>query len=246
MEAGMNVVRLLPFAEADGPHNMAADEVLLEAAVTGVASLRFYVWSRAALSLGYFQPHAVRESDARLAGLPWVRRPTGGATLVHHHELTYALALPPGPPWQVRADPWLVRMHAILAEALAALGAAPEDVGPEARFGEVLCFLHHTPGDLRIGGAKVVGSAQRRRRGALLQHGAVLLAASPHTPALPGVADLTGRELPPLELAAEARGCFVRRTGWRLEAADWTADELQRIEALAAEKYARDTWNAKR
>ncbi len=242
----MNAVRLLPYAEADGPHNMAADEALLETAVGGIASLRFYGWSQATLSLGYFQPHAVRESDPRLAGLPWVRRPTGGETLVHHHELTYALGLPPEPPWQVRSEPWLVRMHAILAAALAELGAAPEDVGPEARFGEVLCFLHHTPGDLRIGGSKVVGSAQRRRRGALLQHGAVLLAASPHTPALPGVADLTGRDLSPLEVAAAVRACFVRRTGWRLEAADWTADERQRIEALATEKYARPAWNAKR
>ena len=161
----MNVVRLLPFAEADGPHNMAADEVLLDSAVSGIASLRFYVWSRATLSLGYFQPHAVRESDPRLARLPWVRRPTGGDALVHHHELTYALALPSGPPWQVRGDLWLGRMHAVLAEALAALGAVLEDVGPKARFGDVLCFLHHTPGDLRIGVSKVVGSAQRRRRG---------------------------------------------------------------------------------
>jgi len=55
----MSVVRLLPFREADGPHNMAADEMLLEAAGVGQASLRFYGWSAPELSLGYFQPHTV-------------------------------------------------------------------------------------------------------------------------------------------------------------------------------------------
>ena len=242
----MNRVRLLPYTEADGPHNMAADEVLLEAAVAGSASLRLYGWSQATLSLGYFQPVAVRESDPRLANLPWVRRPTGGETLVHHHELTYALSLPPGPPWQAHRTSWLALMHAILAEALAGLGAAAVSVGSEVRLGQVLCFLHHTPGDLHIGRAKVVGSAQRRRRGALLQHGAVLLAASPHTPALPGVAELIGRGLSAEEVAAAVRVCFARRTGWTLEPADWTADECHRIDALAADKYAQPAWNARR
>ena len=80
----MSVVRLLPFAEADGPCNMAADETLLEAAGAGQASLRFYGWSTAVLSLGYFQPHTVHISDPPLVNLPYVRRPTGGAALARH------------------------------------------------------------------------------------------------------------------------------------------------------------------
>ena len=242
----MNAVRLLPYAAADGPHNMAADETLLEAAVGGRASLRFYEWSGPTLSLGYFQPQSARLSNPGLAGLPWVRRPTGGAALVHHHELTYALALPGGPPWQARGESWLTRMHAIIAEALAGLGAAPESVAQETKQGDVLCFLHHTPGDLRIGRAKVVGSAQRRQRGALLQHGAVLLAASPFTPALPGVADSAGRRLAADAVAAAVADRFVRRTAWRLEPSDWTDEEHRRIDALAAGKYSHPAWNAKR
>ena len=50
------IVRVLPFAVADGPHNMAADEVLLEGALAGVASLRCYGWTTPTVSLGYFQP----------------------------------------------------------------------------------------------------------------------------------------------------------------------------------------------
>ena len=121
----MPIIWLLPLASADGAHNMAADEVLLESAGRGIASLRFYTWTPATVSLGYFQPQRVRQDDARLASLPFVRRPSGGMTLVHDQELTYALALPAGPPWQVAGQsPWLCRMHAITGAALA-LGACP-------------------------------------------------------------------------------------------------------------------------
>src|SRR3954469_17858125 len=107
----MPSVRLLPFATASGADNMARDEALLHSAADrGVASLRFYTWTEPTLSLGYFQPAAVREGSAALAGLPWVRRSTGGDAIVHHRELTYALALPPGPPWQTK-ESWVCRFH---------------------------------------------------------------------------------------------------------------------------------------
>jgi lipoate-protein ligase A len=240
------VCRLLPFAVADGPHNMAADEALLESAAAAVASLRFYGWAEATVSLGYFQPQAVRFSDPLLAGLPWVRRPTGGGALVHHHEVTYALALPAGPPWQARGESWLCRMHRVVAEALASLGVAARGACADEKFGDVLCFQHHTPGDLLIGPAKVVGSAQRRQRGALLQHGSILLAASPFTPGLPGVAERSGRRLNAGGLAAAFRDCFARSAGWDLRPSDWTAGERHRIDALSAGQYASAAWNAKR
>src|SRR5438132_960258 len=98
----MPAVRLLPSTVASGPWNMAADEALLAAAVTGQASLRFYGWTEATLSLGYFQPAGPARALAGLGELAWIRRPSGGAALVHHLEITYALALPPGPAWQPR------------------------------------------------------------------------------------------------------------------------------------------------
>src|ERR1043166_1816340 len=85
-----NSIRLLPASGATGPTNMACDETLVHSAADGIASLRFYTWTTATVSLGYFQSHAVRLTDPLLANLPFVRRPSGGATLVHHHELTYA------------------------------------------------------------------------------------------------------------------------------------------------------------
>jgi lipoate-protein ligase A len=240
-------VRLLPFAAADGPHNMAADEVLLQAAEGGLASLRFYGWTVPTVSLGYFQTERVRREEPQLASLPYVRRPSGGATLVHHHEVTYALGLPAGSRWQAGTR-WLRRMHEIVADALQALGVSAPlqpavDGGPACG---VLCFRHVTVGDLMIGTTKVVGSAQRRRHGALLQHGAVLLARSPHAPVLPGIAELTGRELAVADVCGAAALAFARQTGWHVEARTLSGPELQQIERLAREKYADPGWNQKR
>jgi lipoate-protein ligase A len=243
--------RLLPYGEADGPHNMAADEALLESAARGVASLRFYGWSEATLSLGYFQAHRVRFADPRLATLPWVRRPSGGAALVHDREVTYALALPAAAPWQAAHEPvaaWLGRAHAILAAALADLGVdarAWTEPGSEP-FTGFLCFQHLTPGDLVLGADKVVGSAQRRQRGALLQHGAVLLAASDHAPVLPGIRERGKTHLTAAAVRHAACARWARATGWDLAAGDWTSDERRRVGELIEAKYARSAWNARR
>lgn len=240
-------IRVLPHAIADGPHNMAADETLLSSAVEGVASLRLYGWDEPTLSLGYFQPERLRLGDPRLAALPFVRRPSGGDTLVHHHEVTYCLALPPSSPWH-SSEPWLVRMHAILADALAEFGVAAR-VHPTTDkhlFTGPLCFHHYTAGDLLVGAAKVAGSAQRRQRGALMQHGAILLASSPATPSLPGIRELTGVSLSVEAVWDAILRTFSHCTGWRLEPSDWTEDERKNIAELVAQKYTQDAWNRKR
>ncbi len=237
-------MRLLPFANLPGVAQLAADDALLAtAADAGVASLRFYTWATPTLSLGYFQPAAAR---AALPPLPWVRRATGGAALVHDRELTYAVALPAGRAWQPAGESWLCRVHHWVQEALADLGAAAEPVacGRERKLGDVLCFEHQTAGDLVSGGAKVVGSAQRKLRGALLQHGGILLHRSAFAPSLPGLFELTGRDIPPEELAARLTAKFA--TAYAVTPGDWTADEVELCEMLAVEKYGAPAWNEKR
>jgi lipoate-protein ligase A len=240
--------RLLPYVAADGPHNMAADEALLNSALDGTASLRFYGWSPPTLSLGYFQPQSVRYNDPLVAGLPFVRRLTGGDTLVHHHELTYALALPAGPPWQLRGVSWLDRMHGSIVAALRNLGVPATSCESLANrpFHGPLCFHHVTAGDVLVGDAKIVGSAQRKRRGALLQHGAILLAGSPHTPTLPGIRELTGRDLGVEDAMHAVVRAFVIETGWLLTPCEWQVCERVMTEELAAAKYSQDSWNRKR
>jgi lipoate-protein ligase A len=139
-------------------------------------------------------------------------------------------------------------MHSIIAAALRQLGvelqtaasvAQPSSHGP-------LCFRVLTRGDLVIGGAKVVGSAQRRLRGALLQHGAILLSASPATPDLPGICEMTGTCLAPATVAIAIRTEWDRQTGWRLTDATWTNSEESRTERLLRSKYFHPAWNYKR
>jgi lipoyl(octanoyl) transferase len=241
------MIRILPFATADGPHNMAADEALLTSALEGTASLRFYGWSTPTVSLGYFQHAKLRQSDEKLATLPFVRRPTGGSALIHHHELTYALALPPEIAKQGKGQgAWLCRMHKIIARALNSLDIHAATVSQERPFDGLLCFQHQTPGDLTIKGAKVVGSAQRKQRGALLQHGAILLATSPHARNLPGIRELTGRDLPVSELIPAIEREFIQETGWTTTPAGWIDTEQKRVENLDQSKYSQAAWNEKR
>src|SRR5688572_2464599 len=241
-------IRLLPFAGADGATNMAADEALLESAVRGVASLRFYTWSEPTLSLGYFQHASERTSDANLASLAWVRRSTGGAAIVHHRELTYALALPPGKEW-VSPEHWICRFHHVVQRVLADRGVKSHAVvcGEEQKLGPVVCFLHQTAGDLLIDGSKVAGSAQRKMRGALLQHGSILLHRSEFAPHLAGICDALGApQIAPQELADALKVAFAADTGWTVTPDGWTADERERTAAIRAEKYANREWNEKR
>jgi len=240
-------VRLLPYDVADGPGNMARDEVLLQSAVENqLASLRFYGWSSATASLGYFEPAAGRLSDARLKELPWVRRPTGGGTLVHDGEVTYALALHPHSHWQAQGG-WIPRIHTAICNALMALGvrqlAMVADIRPS---GAGLCFQQHTLGDVLCQRSKVVGSAQRKHRQALLQHGGILLAQSPHTPALPGLLELAGVALNPLQVEAAVVAELAQATDWSLIPGAWTAEERRRVERLAEEKYCSASWNERR
>jgi lipoate-protein ligase A len=195
---------VLPYSVADGPANMALDEAMLEAAASGErAYLRLYGWSVPTLSLGYFQRVAEARSDPRWQGRPVVRRPTGGGAIWHHHELTYAIAVPPSSPL-VRPNTALYRaVHGAIAGLLVERGI------PAHRRGEgdptfrskserpLLCFTGHDPEDIVAVGQKLVGSAQRRRGGAVLQHGSVLLARSPEVPELLGVCDVAELPLSP-------------------------------------------------
>ena len=247
-EYSMTVCRLLPTTAAPGSWNMAADEALQRSAVErGVATLRFYTWAEPTLSLGYFQAHTDRLRDPRLANVAWVRRHTGGAAILHHHEITYSLALPAGPPWHT-AESWLCRFHHAVGAALKGFGVATKAVvcGEEKKLGDFLCFLHQTPGDLLAAGHKVVGSAQRRPHGAMMQHGSILLRQSPATPDLPGIAEVTAVAIEESALVRAVVAELAAQTGWTFEPGDWT-DEVRRAAAeIEREKYGTTGWNQKR
>lgn len=169
-------------AGSPGWRNMALDQALLDlAAGEGRAFLRLYRWEPAGLSLGRNEPALRRYDRAAIArlGLPVVRRPTGGRAVWHAEELTYAVATPEATFGSLRVA--YHQIHEMLATALRTLGVHATLAGAPARASGVdagACFASPAGGEVLVGGRKLVGSAQVRERGALLQHGSVLLAGS--------------------------------------------------------------------
>src|SRR5205085_4114386 len=176
----MASLRLLLYPPALGPWNMAVDEALLEtAAATGQATLRFYQWQEPTLSLGYFQVLDDRRHHRPSENCPAVRRASGGGAILHDRELTYSLAIPQSGASRASARRLYEICHQTLIAALGDYGVSAalyrdcsrsgtDDHQNDAPF---LCFQRRTCFDVVIGDEKIAGSAQRRRRGALLQHG---------------------------------------------------------------------------
>ncbi len=245
--------RLFPHETAGGAANMALDEALLDlvTADPSSAALRTYGWSEPTLSLGYFQTVAEAESDPRWRGVPLVRRPTGGGAIWHDREITYALAVPHGHPL-ARASGDLYRaVHSAIAGALNEFHAGARRRGGDGRVvgasrRPFLCFTDRDPEDVVVDGSKVVGSAQRRRAGAVLQHGSVLLSRSPRTAELPGASDLAA-----VPVALETwSGLIVRRVpaalGFVGLVERWPDSVLARAGVIERSVYLDPAWTRRR
>ncbi len=197
------VGRLIIDAPASGAWNMATDAAILQSHQSNdPPTLRFYRWAQPTLSLGYFQSVNQRTSHLESQNIEVVRRATGGGAIVHDQELTYSLTIASDSRsiGTAGASAWLYRMlHQCVIEALHTLGVTASCHGTSAETPNrsdgvepFLCFQRRTSEDLIVSGYKILGSAQRRGREAILQHGGLLLAASRFAPQLPGILDLVG------------------------------------------------------
>jgi lipoate-protein ligase A len=194
------IVETVPGA---GAWNMAVDEVLLETALQeGLCTLRWYRWGQATLSLGYFQRLEAADSGAILRDLPVVRRLSGGGAIVHDRELTYSCALPASHPFVREPRKIYTSVHLTVIELLASYGISATLRGQSLSGleGEFLCFGRGDQDDVVIGSEKILGSAQRRRKGAVLQHGSLVLQRSDAAPQFPGIFDLAGLAFEPPDL----------------------------------------------
>jgi len=169
---------------ADGVTNMARDEAILTMVGQGEApvTLRFYRWAPPTISLGYFQNYDDFAALPPPAGeLAVVRRQTGGGAILHDLELTYSFAVPLGHPLLSHGGPngLYNRVHDAVATLLQRCGIAvergPQGSGTCSHGGPFFCFEQHCCFDLLVAGLKLMGSAQRRTRTAILQHGSLIL-----------------------------------------------------------------------
>src|SRR5258705_204201 len=184
---------------AGGPENMARDEALLtEADRTGAAFLRLYRFDPPCLSLGRNEPAPER------LGFVTVRRPTGGRSVWHEHEVTYAVAAPIAAFGRLR-DAYRA-IHERLATALRSLGAdvTISEYRPIPRLPDrpTDCFAATVGGEVLVAGRKVIGSAQIRRGASFLQHGSILLDGSPDVVNATTLRAILGRTVTFEEVAA--------------------------------------------
>ncbi len=255
--------------------NMAVDEALLEACRADLASgcppeeipitFRVYAWSPPALSLGRSQSAG---RDVRLEALAaqeigLCRRLTGGRAVLHDQEVTYSLTGPEALLGRSVAGTYR-RVSLGLAAGLRRLGAPIELVPPGGRApaSRGSCFATASAWELAIGGRKVVGSAQCRAGGAVLQHGSVLLR-SPEERlagllrsrrggdgAAPGraigLSEALGREVGFGEVARALRAGLEETLPLAFRPEPLSPRERARAEELAARRYADPAWTLAR
>ena len=239
--------RLLRDEPRLGPTNMALDHALAACLSPAEGVVRLYGWSTPTVSFGKNEA-AVRVEEGThsgTGGIDYVRRPTGGRAVLHGDELTYAVVAPLDALGGLREA--YLRINEALAEAIRGLGAVVDlsvadetpglDAGP--------CFQAPARGEIVAGGRKLVGSAQARLEGVLLQHGSILLDGDQRPLGEVGgdvaLSELLGAVDP--DAVAEATAEALRRSfGGEWTDGHFDARELETAARLEAERYAQDTW----
>ena len=216
----------------DGFYNMALDQALSDSVRNGdaPATVRFYGWNPPAVSLGRNQPAADIDREAcRRAGVDVVRRPTGGRAVFHKDEFTYSVAAREDDPviGGTVLDTYRMIALALLA-GLKELGVPAQLVRSETRGGSIRdsasCFAAAGRYEITVDGRKIVGSAQRRVAGVILQQGSLILSQPQNVPLLKNAAvaaepatleAIVGRTIGFAELAGAMGRGF--RSGWGVE-----------------------------
>ncbi len=264
--------RLLISPPTEGAANMATDEALAESAGAGEGppTLRFYQWAPPCLSLGRHQPLTEIDQDAcRRLGFDIVRRPTGGRSILHTDELTYSVA---GPVSEPRLAGAILESYLRLAQALelglARLGLPAQKAPGDLRAGpdvSAACFEVPSAYEITFGGRKLIGSAQSRRQGWVLQHGSLPLtgdiARVVEALAIPTqverdalrsalrrrattVAAELGRPIAVETAIAVLASAFADSLDVTLVPGGLSAREEQRVELLLRERYCHPDWLA--
>jgi lipoate-protein ligase A len=244
---------------------MALDEALLSCfnAKLSQPILRLYGWNPPALSIGRYQKadSALKLDLCQADGVPVVRRMTGGGIIFHAQELTYSLICSPeqlGEAAGVKEG--FRKLCAFLLGTYRRLGLEPAfavDLNPAGeRLGARtdFCFAGKEEFDLLVNGRKIGGNAQRRMRGAILQHGSIPLEnrlqdafrylAQP-APGAAGAVSLAELGLrPELEsLKTMLTDAFEEALGVKLHQDSLNVEEEQAAARLEEKKYRCSEWN---
>ena len=254
---------------------MAVDEALLRAMgeSSGAPVLRFYGWQPSCLSIGRFQ----KTEKLSLKNTSWIRRPTGGRAVWHDLEVTYSVVLREEHlPRDARSVVDSYRFisegflrglqtlgvraeiaRGVSASALSTASATsstrcPQKVQTPEERKEIApnCFETQTRADFVVDGRKILGAAQCRQNGAILQHGSLLLDIDRAAWREKVGGDLsriiTLRDLGLTVSREELQNILARgisqKFDTQMEKSDLTARETQMAKALL-HKYHSSLWN---
>jgi len=265
VDGGVTAFRLLVTEPLDGAANMALDEALMLSRLRdlGPPTLRFFAWEPATISLGFGQAldERIDLAAADELGIGLVRRPTGGSAILHEGpelEVTYSVAAGagdfPGAEELLASYRWIgARLEAglrHLGAPAAIVPVRPSNPGAMPAF----CFARTGSYEVEVAGRKLVGSAQRRRKGAFLQHGSIMLgvAADRLRRVFPAEADplqgmttleaVLGRRPSFVEAVDALREGFGEAGDVELLPSGLSTDEDELMHALIRDKYATERW----
>ena len=174
-------MKFIPYEVKTGQENMQIDSDLLDWAIENNyqdAIFRLYGWSPACISLGRNQKDDfVDEKLVKDCNIDVVRRLTGGRALLHDNELTYSFICPVN---YLKNGENVVESYKEISQYLI---DKLETIGIHTEFGAQkavktkfdYCMLISTGADLCYQGKKLIGSAQCRKNGYILQHGSILM-----------------------------------------------------------------------
>ena len=173
-------MKFIDYKVYTGQENMDIDVQLLEQSIKEQAQepiFRLYGWSPACVSLGRNQKDDFVDYDLlKSMGIDVVRRLTGGRALLHDDEITYSFICPVS---YLKNGGNVVESYKeicqMLIDAFAKQGielTLGAEKGVHTKFD--YCMLVSTGADLCYQGKKLIGSAQFRKEGYILQHGSIL------------------------------------------------------------------------
>lgn len=141
--------------------------------------LRFYSWKKPAISFGYRQDinKLIDVKKAKELGIELVKRITGGGMVFHQPgELTYCLIAPlnlfSGGIISSYKDISELIIKGLSKIGIQSLLASRAGI---VRAVNNICFIRPTKYEILVNDKKLVGSAQKRGRFSLLQHGSIAL-----------------------------------------------------------------------
>lgn len=165
-------MKYIKFGTYSGQENMQIDSDLLNKAIEEQERetiFRLYAWSPKCISLGRNQ----KDDFIKGKSIDVVKRLTGGRALLHDNEITYSCVMPAQEGISVNDS--YKQISGILINFFKTLGVEL-DFGENKKISTKFdyCMLISTGADVCYQGKKIIGSAQFRKQGYILQHGSIL------------------------------------------------------------------------